>query len=68
MRAPPTLQEFLSGEPLRYPGYDGKQTEATYRTGDGIYIERRGVDLGKANVVEDRAAARFYANATRAKQ
>lgn len=59
------LREFLDGESLRYPGFDFKATMATYRVGVGIFVERRGVDLGTAAVVTDKEARRFYHNATR---
>lgn len=68
MKISATLEEFLQGKPLRYKGADFRVTEATYRVGDGVYLERKGEDLGKAAVVEDRAATRLYHNLTRDKQ
>lgn len=71
-----TLQQFLAGEPLRYsaPAKYNKQGRpvkhravlATYRTGDGIYLEdEKGTDLGKAAVDDDTGARRAYHNLTR---
>lgn len=64
-----TVSEFLSGEPLRYAGYEGPMMLATYRVGDGIYVEtKKGEDVCKADVVTDIAARRFYENVTRRAQ
>jgi hypothetical protein len=72
-----TLQQFLSGETLEYhaPGPPPKKKNgkrklrailATYRAGDGIYLEDQdGADLGKAPVVDDTGASRAYHNLTR---
>jgi hypothetical protein len=60
-----TLEEFLSGEELTYKGADWRKTQATYRSGVGIYVERDGKDLGLADVLEDRGAKRVYHNLTR---
>ena len=57
-----TLKEFLHGETLHYKGFDKKATEATYRVGVGVFIERKGKDLGTADVADDLAASRLYYN------
>jgi len=64
---PPNISvaEFLEGETLIYAGYSGAKTEATFRVGVGILLERDGVDLGTAAVIEDRDAKRAYHNLTR---
>lgn len=68
MKISATLEEFLQGKPLRYKGADFRVTEATYRVGDGVYLERKGEDVGKAAVSDDKSAARLYHNLTRSKQ
>lgn len=65
MKANVTVEEFLAGETLRYQGFDFRGTEATYRVGDGVYVERRGKELGKAEVTDDRTARVLYHNLTR---
>lgn len=67
MKITATLEEFLRGKPLRYKGFDHRITEATYRVGDGVYLERRGEDVGKADVQTDDAAKRLYHNLTRSR-
>lgn len=67
MRPNVTLEQFLQGETLRYQGFDYRGTEATYRVGDGVYVERRGRELGKADVTDDRSARALYHNLTRRK-
>ncbi len=65
MKITATLREFLEGKSLRYRGCDFRITEAIYRVGDGVYLERKGVDMGKAQVQTDDAARRLYHNLTR---
>ncbi len=66
MRDQITLQQFLEGDSLTYRGADFKPKVATYRTGVGIFIEdKKGKDLGMAEVPTDDGATRFYHNATR---
>lgn len=66
-----TLSQFLRGEPLTYAGPKPKRGRtkkvvATYRVGDGVYLENeRGEDLGKADITEDLGASRVYHNLTR---
>lgn len=60
-----TLKEFLAGEPLQYNGFK-KKCVATYRAGIGVLVEdRRGRDLGTADVTERDEIARLYWNLTR---
>lgn len=63
-----TVKEFLAGETLHYRGFDHRDTEATYRVGDGVYLERKGRNLGKAEVTNDRIARALYHNLTRSQQ
>jgi hypothetical protein len=75
-----TLQQFLAGDTLEYhaPGPPPKRKGgkrkpravlATYRVGDGIYLENKdGVEIGKSPVVDDLGATRAYHNLTRGEQ
>lgn len=65
MKITATLEEFLKGASLNYRGADFKKTTATFMVGDGIYLERKGVDLGKAEVQTIAEARRVYHQLTR---
>jgi hypothetical protein len=63
-----TVQEFVSGEPLEYRGFDvRRKLRATYQLGVGVVItDQRGAEIGLAAVADnDDAARRVYWNLKR---
>lgn len=56
-----SVSDFVDGLSLHYVGIRGKQCSATYRTGEGVYVEEADTDLGLVPV-DDIGARRVYWN------
>lgn len=63
-----TVEEFLSGEPLEYRGFDRRRVlTATYQIGVGIVVtDKSGAQVAfVTEAIDDQSARRAYHNLTR---